>query len=547
MAGGSLKPSTTKQPPSSSSTTRKSRWQSNPTTTTSTTNPPSSSTAAPKPSPSSDPTSSTPNPNPNPNPNANPNPNPNSNPKRPQSSDPTTSGPAQSSGPRPLGPPFSPPPQLSYGIHMLERRTIVLADGSVRTYLALPPDYHDFGAPIRPRIPGPVPQFFRGGHELFPPLGPMSPDGFRGGRDGGGFERGRIGMEQRVDSMGYDRHHGVEGSMKRKYWEEERKNEVAARENQPSIEYANSGMGERSGLGAVSNGGSRQDEVRSAKNARTGEGNDHDCNAFANVNVNPVALKKAFLNFAKLINENAGEKKNYLENGKHGPLWCIVCDRPSKRFPDMHALIMHAYSLHNADRHVDHLGLHKALCVLMGWNYFKPPDNSKNYQLLPAEDAAVFRDDLIMWPPTVILHNTGTGKGKDGRMEGLGNKAIDSMIRELGFGGGKSKSLYGRGGHLGFTMVKFRADQAGLREAMRMEEYFENQNRGRKAWDHVQSLLSVKDDPNNPNLVIVDKQTGVKQNIIYGHLATASDLDKVDSETKRKVVLECKLDYLQAK
>ncbi|KAL9258067.1 suppressor of gene silencing 3-like protein, partial [Drosera capensis] len=521
MAGGSLKPSTTKQPPpSSSSSSRKSRWQSNPTTTnTTTTNPPSSSTTAPKPSPSSGPTPATPNPNPNPNP------------KRPRSSDPSTAG------PRPLGPPFSPPPQLSYGIHMLERRTIVLADGSVRSYLALPPDYHDFGGPIRPRILGPAPQFFRDGHELFPPMGPMSPDGFRGGRDGG-FEWGGIGMEQRVDSMGNDRHRGVEGSMKRRYWEEERKNEVVARENQSSMEYPNSGMGERSGLGAVSNGSSRQDEVRLAKNARTSKGNDHDGSAFANINVNPVALKKAFLNFAKVINENAGEKKNYLENGKHGPLWCIVCDRPSKRFPDMHALIMHAYCLHNADRHVDHLGLHKALCVLMGWNYFKPPDSSKNYQLLPAEDAAVFRDDLIIWPPTVILHNTGTGKGKDGRMEGLGNKAIDSMIRELGFGGGKSKSLYGRDGHLGFTLVKFRADQAGLREAMRMEEYFENQNRGRKGWDHVQSLLSGKDDPNNPNLVIVDKQTGVKQNIIYGHLATASDLDKVDSETKRKVLLK---------
>nr|DAD43225.1 TPA_asm: hypothetical protein HUJ06_001455 [Nelumbo nucifera] len=33
---------------------------------------------------------------------------------------------------------------------MLERRTIVLADGSVRSYFALPPDYQDFPTPIRP-------------------------------------------------------------------------------------------------------------------------------------------------------------------------------------------------------------------------------------------------------------------------------------------------------------------------------------------------------------------------------------------------------------
>lgn len=32
---------------------------------------------------------------------------------------------------------------------MLERRTIVLADGSVRSYFALPLDYHEFNPPAR--------------------------------------------------------------------------------------------------------------------------------------------------------------------------------------------------------------------------------------------------------------------------------------------------------------------------------------------------------------------------------------------------------------
>lgn len=43
--------------------------------------------------------------------------------------------------------------------------------------------------------------------------------------------------------------------------------------------------------------------------------------------------------------------------------------RSSKEFPDMHSLIMHMYNPDKADLLVDHLGLHKALCVLMGWNY----------------------------------------------------------------------------------------------------------------------------------------------------------------------------------
>lgn len=92
---------------------------------------------------------------------------------------------------------------------------------------------------------------------------------------------------------------------------------------------------------------------------------------------------------------------------------------------------MHAYNSENADLRVDHLGLHKALCALMSWNYAKPPDNSKAYQSLPAEEAAANLEDLIMWPPMVIIHNTITGKSKEGRMEGLGNKAMDNYVRGI--------------------------------------------------------------------------------------------------------------------
>jgi hypothetical protein len=105
--------------------------------------------------------------------------------------------------------------------------------------------------------------------------------------------------------------------------------------------------------------------------------------------------------------------------------------RVGKDFSDIHALIMHTYNSDNADLRADHLGLHRALCVLMGWNHSKPPDNSKAYQYLSADEAEANRDDLIMWPPLVIIHNTNTGKSRDGRMEGLGNKWMDGKIRGI--------------------------------------------------------------------------------------------------------------------
>lgn len=92
---------------------------------------------------------------------------------------------------------------------------------------------------------------------------------------------------------------------------------------------------------------------------------------------------------------------------------------------------MHAYSSQNPELRVDHLGLHKALCVLMGWNYAKAPENSKAYQSLSADDASANREDLIIWPPTVIIHNTSSGKRKDGRMEGMGNKEMDMILKGI--------------------------------------------------------------------------------------------------------------------
>lgn len=80
---------------------------------------------------------------------------------------------------------------------------------------------------------------------------------------------------------------------------------------------------------------------------------------------------------------------------------------------------------------VDHLGLHKALCVLMGWNYVKAPENSKAYQLLSPDDSQANREDLILWPPIVIIHNTNLGRRKDGRMEGMGNKEMDNKLKGM--------------------------------------------------------------------------------------------------------------------
>ncbi|KAK6130283.1 hypothetical protein DH2020_035955 [Rehmannia glutinosa] len=480
---------------------------------------------------------------------------------RPENPSPRPENPNAISGPRPVFPLNDPPPPPSYGFHMLDRRSIVLADGSVRSYFALPPDYENFTNMHRPGL---RPEFM-GRHEFGlerPPL-PMSP-GFLG-------PDGRIRNPEHWNS-------GPDNSLKRKFGEDERggRDDGFERQRQQLLQYGNAnGPGPSVGYNL-----GRGEEMRAPKNMRFLEGNSSKPK---HSEVDQNALKKAFLHFVKLVFETASQRNNLLADGKQGPLPCLACGRcqfllpellfsgtgtgasiviegythigfrSSKDFPDTHSLIMHAYSSDNADSIVDHLAFHKALCVLMGWNYLIPPDNSKAYQKFSAADAEANLDDLIMWPPSILIHNTITGKGRDGRMEGIGNRAMDSMLRgsfclplslarsifsmlnDLGVTNGKSMSLYAREGHLGMHTVKFPGDESGLKEAMRLSDYFEREKRGRKSWARVQPLTLGKDDDNNPNLVKLDPKTGEKKRVFYGHLATVADLDKVTFEIKKRV------------
>lgn len=355
----------------------------------------------------------------------------------------------------------------------------------------------------------------------------MSPD-FRGSDDQ--FMRS-MGQDY-WNSIGFDGPRGGGGqeiSMKRKYVDEER-------QRQQLLQFGGANVGP----GPGPSGGFRGDDMRATKFMRMDERNG---GRIKHSDVDQGALKKAFLHFVKVIYENGNQKKRYMDDGKQGSLRCLACQRLSKDVPDMHALVMHAYNPESADSLVDHLGFHKALCILMGWNFLMPPDISKLYQKLPADQATANKEDLILWPPLVIVHNTITGRGRDGRMEGLGNRTMDNKLRDLGVSSGKSKSLYSRDGHLGITLVKFSGDESGLKEAMRLAGHFERDGHGRRGWAQVPSSSADKDDEINPNLVKVDPRTGEKNRILYGFLATVMDMDKLDFETRKKVSVESRRDH----
>lgn len=45
----------------------------------------------------------------------------------------------------------------------------------------------------------------------------------------------------------------------------------------------------------------------------------------------------------------------------------------------------------------------------MGWNWHMTPDSSRAYQTRPATEAKALKEDLILWPPIIVVHNSSIG------------------------------------------------------------------------------------------------------------------------------------------
>lgn len=214
----------------------------------------------------------------------------------------------------PLPPPFAdpmaalgPPPPPSYGFHMLDRRTIVLADGSVRSYFALPPDYQDF--PTRPFPPRP---------ELGMPQDYWSSLGLDSGRPG-----------------------PSEGPGKRKL-RDDRALEAPEWKRQQLA-------------------GPSRDGVEMPPFSRDGKfvsGNVR----LKHLDVDQRALKKAFLYFVKSVNENPHQRKKYLENGRGGALKCLACNRFDPLIRLLYVIIL--FIFHNLML----LAWRLLMLVIMCWN-----------------------------------------------------------------------------------------------------------------------------------------------------------------------------------
>lgn len=176
------------------------------------------------------------------------------------------------------------PPPPRYGLEDLDRRTVALSDGTVRTYFALPLE----PPPQLRQPPPPLPP-----HLLAPPLPPPLPP--------------RLAPDLWVPPPSHGLLPPVHApaaallpvpAMKRK-WEE-----------QPNGGAPMVPLGRQPPLLP------KPDERRAAKQVKVDV-----------PEVDEKVLKSAFLKMVKVINENEANKKNLRANGKLFQLKCYVCQR----------------------------------------------------------------------------------------------------------------------------------------------------------------------------------------------------------------------------
>ncbi|TVU51219.1 hypothetical protein EJB05_02629, partial [Eragrostis curvula] len=242
-------------------------------------------------------------------------------------------------------------------------------------------------------------------------------------------------------------------------------------------------------------------------------------------------VDEAFLKYSKILNESPDKQKKFRDASK-GSLSCCVCGSVARKFPDIDALISHAYDTCKAGLKTKHLGFHKALCVLMGWNWHVAPDTSKSHHSFPAEEVNAMKRDLMLWPPVIVIHNSSIAiKTKDTEANIVSKEEIEGLLADIGIPREKVKICYGRPANQSVFVVKFQPTISGFQEAMRIHDHFSARNHGKEDFHQMRGGKGKQAAP-------VDNL----EELLYAHIAVAEDLGCLDEETKRRCFIRSKMD-----
>ncbi|KAK7261240.1 hypothetical protein RIF29_27545 [Crotalaria pallida] len=239
-------------------------------------------------------------------------------------------------------------------------------------------------------------------------------------------------------------------------------------------------------------------------------------------------VQNAFYKFVKVVNENPALRRKYTDQREAGTLRCTLCGSKSEEFANTHSLAMHAFNSTKAWCRAEHLGFHKALCLLLGWSDTACSDGLWVQKILPDAEASNLKNNLIIWPPVVLVHNSSIAHYDPDKRMVVSIERLEAILKGMGFGGGKTKVSRGKPGNFSILVVTFNATFSGLQEAERLHKFYADKQHGRAELQQIDDGRGLKDCENN------------EESALFGYLGNAEDLDKLDFESKKHSVVKSK-------
>ncbi|XP_061337165.1 protein SUPPRESSOR OF GENE SILENCING 3-like [Gastrolobium bilobum] len=129
------------------------------------------------------------------------------------------------------------------------------------------------------------------------------------------------------------------------------------------------------------------------------------------------------------------------------------------------------------------------------------------------------KDHEIVWPPMVVIMNTRYEQDESNKWNGMGNQELLDCFSD--YAALKARHSYGPQGHRGMSVLIFEASTAGYLESKRLHEQFEEQGRGREAWNRAWNRCR------HPFVPGVNRK-------LYGCLASREDLDNFNRHSGGK-------------
>ncbi|KAK3015861.1 hypothetical protein RJ639_006549, partial [Escallonia herrerae] len=205
----------------------------------------------------------------------------------------------------------------------------------------------------------------------------------------------------------------------------------------------------------------------------------------------------------------------------------------SEEFADTESLVVHAFTSPKIGLRSQHLGLHRALCVLMGWKSEMTPSGRWVRETLTDAETLALKEDLIIWPPVIIIHNSSIRNNNPGDRVIVSIKTLETMLRDMGFGE-KTEVCRGKPANQSILVVKFKPTLSGLKEAERLHNFYDESKQGRAEFQHIESI-------NSSNTEETPKKSADKvENVLFAYLGRAEDLDKIDIETRKRCLVKSK-------